>query len=103
MPGDEFVSVEGVPIYSSDQLHELFGKRLDRPTELKVRRAGSETLSLTVVPELNAEEKVGRIGVQLGDHMEIVRPGSTPWINLRDVLVSMGRMVKGLAHSKETG
>jgi regulator of sigma E protease len=80
----------------------LIGKRADQSTEIKVRR-GSETLSLTVVPELNAEEKVGRIGVQLGDHMEIARPGPTPIDQFTDILVSMGRMVKGLAHSKETG
>ncbi|HTS17075.1 MAG TPA: RIP metalloprotease RseP [Verrucomicrobiae bacterium] len=101
-PGDQFVSIQGVPIYSSDQLRELIGKRTDQPTEIKVRR-GDETLSLTVVPELNAEEKVGRIGVQLGDHMEIVRPGPTPLDQFSDVLVSMGRLVKGIAHSKETG
>jgi regulator of sigma E protease len=98
--GDQFVSIEGIPIYSSDQLRELIGKRTDQSTEIKVRRHG-ETLSLTVMPELNAEEKVGRIGVQLGDHMEIVRP--TPVDQFTDILVSMGRMVKGLAHSKETG
>jgi len=100
--GDQFVSIEGVPIYSSDQLRELIGKRVDQSTEIKVRR-GSDTLSLTVTPELSAEEKVGRIGVQLGDHMEIVRPGPTPIDQFTDILVSMGRMVKGLAHSKETG
>ncbi len=101
--GDQFVSIGGIPIYSSDQLRELIGKRADQSTEIKVRRGREETLSLTVVPELSAEEKVGRIGVQLGDHMEIVRPGPTPIDQFTDILVSMGRMVKGLAHSKETG
>jgi regulator of sigma E protease len=100
--GDQFVSIEGIPIYSSDQLRELIGKRADQSTEIKLRR-GRETLSLTVIPELSAEEKVGRIGVQLGDHMEIVRPGPTPTDQFTDILVSMGRMVRGLAHSKETG
>ena len=100
--GDQFVSIEGIPIYSSDQLRELIGKRADQSTEIKVRR-GSDTMLLTVTPELSAEEKVGRIGVQLGDHMEIVRPGPTPIDQFTDILVSMGRMVRGLAHSKETG
>ncbi len=102
VPGDEFVSVEGVPIYSSDQLHELFGKRLDRPTELKVRRTGVMQ-SLVVVPQMDPKYEIVRIGVELGDHMEIVRPGLTPLAQFQEVLVSMGRMVKGLAHSKETG
>ncbi|MGA2603534.1 MAG: RIP metalloprotease RseP [Verrucomicrobiia bacterium] len=100
--GDQFVSIEGIPIYSSDQLRELIGKRAEQSTDIKVRR-GSETLTLTVLPEVSAEEKVGRIGVQLGDHMEIVRPGPSPIDQFTDVLVSMGRMIKGLAHSKETG
>jgi regulator of sigma E protease len=100
--GDQFVSIEGIPIYSSDQLRELIGKRAEQSTEIKLRR-GRETLSLTMIPELSAEEKVGRIGVQLGDHMEIVRPGPTPTDQFTDILVSMGRMVRGLAHSKETG
>jgi regulator of sigma E protease len=100
--GDQFLSIEGIPIYSSDQLRELIGKRVEQSTEIKVRR-GSETLTLTVVPELSAEEKVGRIGVQLGDHMEIARPGPSPVDQFTEVLVSMGRMIKGLAHSKETG
>jgi regulator of sigma E protease len=100
--GDQFVSIERIPIYSSDQLRELIGKRADQSTEIKVRR-GSETLSLTVTPELSPEEKVGRIGVQLGDHMEVVRPGPTPVDQFKEILVSMGRLVKGLAHSKETG
>jgi regulator of sigma E protease len=100
--GDQFVSIEGVPIYSSDQLRELIGKRTDQSTAIKVRRHG-ETLLLTVVPELNAEEKVGRIGVQLGDHLEVVRPGPTPIDQFEDILASMGHMISGLVHSKETG
>jgi regulator of sigma E protease len=35
--------------------------------------------------------------------MEIEQPGPTPISQFRDILVSMGRMVKGLMHSKETG
>jgi regulator of sigma E protease len=102
LPGDQFVAVGGIPIYSSDQLRELVGKRPDEPIEVKVLR-GSDTMTLTVVPELDPDEKVGRMGVELGDHLEIVRPGPTPIDQFRDILVSMGRMVKGLAHSKETG
>ena len=100
--GDQFVSIEGVPIYSSDQLRELVGKRADQRTDVKVLRRGAMQ-TLTVIPELNAEEKAGRMGVQLGDHLEIAQPGPTPVEQFEDILVSMCRMVTGLAHSKETG
>ena len=100
--GDQFVAIEGIPIYSSDQLRELVSKRPDQPTEVKVLRDGAMQ-TLTVVPELNAEEKVGRMGVELGDQMEIAQPGPTPTEQFADILISMGRMVTGLAHSKETG
>ena len=33
--GDQFVSIEGVPIYSSDQLRELVGRRADQSTEIR--------------------------------------------------------------------
>jgi regulator of sigma E protease len=102
LAGDQFVSIQGIPIYSSDQLRDFVSKRADLPTEVKVLRDGVMQ-TLTVVPELNADEKVGRMGVELGDQMEIARPGPTPAEQFKDILVSMGRMVTGLAHSKETG
>jgi len=100
--GDEFVSIEGVPIYSSEQLRSLVGKRTDMPTTVKVLRRG-KPLTLTVTPELSVEEKVGRMGVQLGDRLEIVRPGPNPLRQIRDVLASMVGLIKALLHSKETG
>jgi len=100
--GDEFVSVEGVPIYSSEQLRSLIGKRTDLATVVKVLRRG-KPLTLSVTPELSPEEKVGRMGVQLGDHLEVVRPGPNPWQQVRDILSSMVGLVEALLHSKETG
>ena len=100
--GDQFVSIGGIPIYSSEQVIGLVSKRLDQPTEVKVLRDGAMQ-TLTVVPELDAKVKVARIGVELGDQLEIAQPGPTPVEQFTDILVSMGRMVTGLAHSKETG
>ena len=100
--GDEFVSIEGVPIYSSEQLRSLVGKRTDLPTTVKVLRRG-RPLTLTVTPELSPDEKVGRMGVQLGDRLEVVKPGPNPFQQIRDVLASMIGLVEALLHSKETG
>jgi len=33
--GDQFVSIEGIPIYSSDQLREFVSKRADQPPRSK--------------------------------------------------------------------
>lgn len=101
-PGDRFVSVEEMPIHSSDQLRELIGKRADQVTTVKVLRQ-DEMLTLTVTPEFMKEENAARMGVLLGDELEIVRPGPTPWEQFREVFVSMARMFSALWHSKETG
>lgn len=102
LPGDRFVSVSGVAIYSSDQLRELVGKRADEPTEVKMFRDG-KTVVLTVVPRVDPEEKAARMGVKLGDEMEIIRPGPTPGEQFEEVFASMWHMAKALRHSKETG
>ncbi len=102
-PGDQFVSVEGIPVYSFEQLaNDLIGKRADKPTAVKVLRGG-EMLTITVTPEFMKEENAARMGVLLGDELEVVRPGPTPWSQVRDVFTEMARMVGALAHSKETG
>lgn len=101
-PGDQFRSIEEVPLYSAEQLRELVGKRADMPTQVTVLRDG-EVITLTVVPEIHPEEKVGRMGVHLGDIMEVVKPGPNPVEQFRAVLGSMGRLIMGLVHSKETG
>ncbi len=100
--GDRFVSVSGVAIYSSDQLRELVGKRADEPTEVKMFRDGKPVV-LTVVPRVDPEEKAARMGVKLGDEMEIIRPGPTPGEQFNEVFASMWHMAKALRHSKETG
>jgi regulator of sigma E protease len=100
--GDQFVSVEGAPVYSSEQLRALVGKRAGEVTEVKVLRNG-QPLTLAVTPELNPEQKAGRMGVQLGDRLQVVRPGPTPVEQFREILVSMAGLVKAVFHSKETG
>jgi len=101
-PNDRFVSIEGVPVHSKEQMIMLIGERADQPTAIKVLRDG-KLLTLTAVPEFNKKAKAGRIGVELGDDLEIVRPGPTPVRQFEEVLGSMWRLVKALVHHKETG
>jgi len=99
---DRFVSVEGVPVYSREQMIALINKRPDQPTTIKVLRDG-KMMALTAVPELDPKDKVARIGVKLSEDLEIMRPGATPLQQFEEVLGSMARLVKALVHHKETG
>jgi regulator of sigma E protease len=101
--GDKFLSVEGVAVATQGQLRDLVGKRPDMPTKIKVLRDG-KILALTVTPELDPQEKVGRMGVQLADQMEFqtIRPGPTPLVQFRDAFMQMGRTFNAILHFRET-
>ena len=100
--GDQFVSIEGMPIYSSEQVVKLIRSRRDQPTALKMLRDG-QTIPVTVVPALDPKDHIVRMGVQLGDKLELQRPGPTPVDQFKEVFVSMGQLVGAIYHSKETG
>jgi len=101
-PGDRFVSIEGVPLYSSERLMELVSQRTDQETTFQIRRNG-ELLSIQITPLFNKEFKKGKIGVELGDETETIRPGPNPLAQFGEILRSMGKMVMALVHHKETG
>ncbi len=66
---------------------------------------GEQVITLTVIPDYNEKEKVGRIGVMLDDELEyeIVRPGPTPVRQFQDVFKLMSDTIYALVHHKETG
>jgi len=101
-PGDQFVSIEGMPIYSSEQVIKLIRTRRDEPTVIKMLRDGKPVV-MTVVPAFDPKDQVARIGVMLGDEMQLQRPGPTPMAQFTEVFRSMGRLVGAIYHSKETG
>jgi len=72
---DVIVSVNGVVIRDSEQLHDIIYANLDNPVEITLRRGG-ETLSLTAVPssERAATPNQGALGINMGP--VFVRPGS---------------------------
>lgn len=99
--GDRFLAVEGVPIWSADQLRGIIGSRTDQLTEVKVLRHG-QPLTVKVTPQvLEQKAKRGQMGVRLGD--EVVRPGPTPLDQIWESLQMMGYTAKALIHHKETG
>ena len=103
-PGDQFLSVEGVPVTRTQELIDHIGKQADKPTELRVMRNG-KVETLQVVPRIYPNEKAARIGVELGEQLEyeVLRPGPSPWQQFRDVFQLMGDTVYALVHSKQTG
>ncbi|MEI6083832.1 MAG: RIP metalloprotease RseP [Verrucomicrobiota bacterium] len=102
--GDKFLSVQGLPVTTAQELRELIGKRPDMPTEVKMMRSG-KIVTLTVTPHVDPQEKVGRMGVRLDDELEyeVVRPGPVPLQQFKDILGLMGDTVYALAHHKQTG
>jgi len=99
-PGDRFLSVAGVPIYSADQLRGLIGKRADQATAVHVLRDHRVTV-LTVTPRvLVPKAKQAQMGVALGD--EVVRPGPNPVEQAQEVLQLMWYTVTALVHHKDT-
>ena len=99
-PQDEFLAIEGVPVYSRAQLIELISKRSDKPTHIKLLRTGT-VVELLVTPLTEPQEKVARIGVELTE--QIVRPGPKPWEQGGDVLEMLGNSVYAVIHHKQTG
>lgn len=103
-PGDKFLSVEGIPVSTGDQLRDLVGKRSGQLTNVRVMRRG-KIVTIAVTPEYNEKEKAGRMGVQLDDEMDyqLVRPGPTPWQQFADTFDQIGKTITGLIHYKQTG
>lgn len=102
--GDKFISVQGVPVSTSEELRNLIGQRADQLTDVKVMRDG-QVVVLHVTPILDPKDKVGRMGVKLDEEMEyvVMRPGPTPYRQFSEVLGLMGDTFQALMHSKQTG
>ena len=104
---DKFISFGGVPVVGQQQLIELIQKRGGEPTEVVVER-GTETLALTVTPQIiDPEKKTGRIGAMLTSDTTLVyrvmKPGPKPWELVGDVLDKTVKTFSALIHHKQTG
>jgi regulator of sigma E protease len=107
-PGDRFVEVDGVPVFSNERMIELISAAGGRPVKLLVNRGG-ELKSFTVTPAVDpdakdGQKKVARIGVEFtGGIYRVQRPGPTPLAQIEYVLGMMGKTINALYHSKKTG
>jgi regulator of sigma E protease len=101
--GDKFLAVEGVAVSTQSQLRDLIGKRANQLTHLKIMRQG-KVQAMTVTPELDPQENVGRMGVELADEIEfqIVRPGPTPLAQFQDAFSQMIRTFNAIIHFRQT-
>lgn len=100
--GDRFLSVDGVPVHSAEQLRDLIGRQADKPTQVKVLRK-NQTVVLTVSPQYDPAEKAARMGVVLGEELELQRPGPSIGEQLHEVFAAMGQTLYMLSHARQTG
>ncbi|RME93578.1 MAG: RIP metalloprotease RseP [Verrucomicrobia bacterium] len=102
-PGDEFVSVNGVPVLGREHLIELVSRHEGQPIEVVVKRDG-RLVTLTMAPKYDPERKRARIGVMFaGGVYEVIRPGPTPWEQVKGVWDRTVAVLGALIRSKETG
>jgi regulator of sigma E protease len=105
-PEDMVVSFAGVPIYSQKQLIELIQKRGGQETKIEIERGG-ELLTVSITPRVVDKEGRGQIGAIIGSDTkpvyELMRPGPTPWAQVKDVWNKTIATLSALIHSKETG
>jgi regulator of sigma E protease len=103
---DQFVNFAGVPVVGQAQLVELIKQRAGVASAAELLR-GTNRLTLFVTPKLDPTAKVGRIGVELSPSKTIIytlqRPGPTPWVQVKGVVLTMRDIFVALLHPKETG
>jgi regulator of sigma E protease len=104
-PGDVVVSFADVPIASRDQLISLIKSRPEQPSVIVVKR-GNEKLALDITPKRMPDGE-GRIGVSLSNSSitvyELVKPGPTPWFQVKDVWDKTVRTLRALMSPRKTG
>lgn len=104
-PGDEFVSVNGVPVLSREHVIELVSKNEGKPVELVVNRENRH-VTLEMTPRMdNAQDPPrARIGVMFaGGVYEVLKPGPTPWQQVKKVWERTIGVLGALINSKNTG
>jgi regulator of sigma E protease len=103
---DEVLAFAGVRIVGNLQLIGLISKRPGEPTPMEIARA-SQHLTLTVTPQLDPKDNVGRLGMIVGASgtrvYQVQRPGPLPWKLVGDLCQQTFDTIGALLHSKQTG
>ncbi len=101
--GDRFVSFDAVPVVSQEHLIELVKKSEGKLSEVVVERGGQK-LTLKVTPRYDPKTKRGRMGIVFGGGVyEVVRPGPTPFAQVKKVWDQTVSVLSALFNSKQTG
>ena len=76
---------------SGGHLGELVRERANKPSEIKVRRAGEDVI-VNCTPQLDNNSKVIRIGVEYEPSQQIV-VHPNPWKQFKEVVLMMEKTV----------
>lgn len=101
--GDQFVAFNDVPVLGREHLIDLVAKAEGKPSRVRVLR-DSEEIGFEVTPRYDPETKRGRIGVAFaGGVYEVLRPGPTPWAQVKKVWNQTFAVLGALLNSRNTG
>ena len=107
--GDIFISGNGQPIHSYDDLRLIVDANENKPVTFLVDRSGKQ-VELTTIPEMNAEAKRIMIGVGLGVPF---KPATSPietlslgarftYLNVRTLIALPAQMIRGSLNSEQS-
>ena len=107
--GDIFISGNGQPIHSYDDLRLIVDANENKPVSFLVDRNGDQ-VQLTATPEMNAEAKRIMIGVGLGvpfkqatSPFETVTLGARfTYLNIRTLIALPAQMIRGSLNSEQS-
>jgi regulator of sigma E protease len=107
--GDIFISGNGQPIRSYDDLRAIVDANEDKPVNFLVDRRG-EQVELTAIPEMNTEAKRIMIGIGLGvpfkqatSPIETLSLGARyTYLNVRTLIALPAQMIRGSLNSEQS-